>query len=116
MHQTPPAKREPTPDQQILALIRTFPCLSNRSHAWLTRTTEFDPEHFHSLFAHACTVEALCARFVLNVWNPHYARAKGWNFDFLTFMIVADPLSLAALLNWMRNPSYPHALGSEQLR
>jgi hypothetical protein len=103
-----PPKRDLTPDQQIFVLILTFPCLANRAQPWLNRATEFDPEHFHSLFARASTLESLCSRFVLNVWNTHYARAKGWNFDLYAFMTCADAPSRAALLHWLRHPDPPY--------
>ena len=100
----PAPKREPTPDQHIFHLIRSFPCLAKRARPWLDRATEFDPDHFHSQFARASSSEALSALFILNVWNDGYARTKGWSFDLRAFMSNADDGSRAAFLAWMKNP------------
>lgn len=43
----PAPKREPTPDQIIFTLVRSFPCLAIKVRRWLERTHEFDPDEFY---------------------------------------------------------------------
>lgn len=100
----PAPKREPAPDRIILGLIRTFPCLTPRAQEWLDRTTQFDPDEFHALFARASSCELLGALFILNVWNRNHAEAKDWHFDFVAFIHCADLANYQALLNWMAKP------------
>lgn len=108
MNSTIPApKREPTPDQIIFALIRSFPCLAIKVRRWLDRTSEFDPDEFHQLFERASSGEVHCALFVLNVWSHSYAVSKGWRFDLIAFLQCADGPNCKALLDWMVKPLFP---------
>lgn len=103
----PARQKAPTPDEYILALIRSFPCLAIKVRRWIDRTTEFDPDEFHQLFECASTGEVLCALFILNVWNPGYAARKGWKFDLIDFIGCADDGNRRALLNWIAHPYWP---------
>jgi hypothetical protein len=101
----PPQFIAPTPTLLILTLARTFPCLFSKLAGY--NPTEFDPDAFHSMIAPWSHGERLCALFVLNVWNPGDARMKGWHFDFIEFMSVADYDNRKALLEWMDYPLWP---------
>jgi hypothetical protein len=103
----PAPKREPTPDQMIFALIRSFPCLAIKVGRWLDRENEFDPDQFYQFFERASSGEVLCALFILNVWSRSYAESKGWRFDLFAFMNCADGGNRDALLNWMNHPIWP---------
>ena len=102
-----PPLREPTPDQIIFTLIRSFPCLAIKARHWLGHASSFDPDEFYQLFARASSGEILCALFILNVWSHSYADTKGWKFDLFAFMNCADGGNRKALINWMANPCWP---------
>lgn len=93
------------PTQKIMGLIRTIPCLSKRYKGW--NPEEFDPEAFYSLTIGMSHGEKLCALFILNVWNPSYARQRGWEFDVVEFAGTADAESRSAFLLWMADPVWP---------
>jgi hypothetical protein len=103
----PAPRREPTPDQMIFALIRTFPCLVRKVSHWLDRARKFDPDEFHGLFERASSGEVYTALFILNVWSSGYADTKGWRFDLMAFMSCADSENRKALLDWMNHPHWP---------
>ena len=94
-----------TPTEKILAIIRSFPCLRGRFGQW--RPKEFKPDEFWKGTAGMSHGELLCAQFILNVWNSHYAQAKGWTFDVIEFASVLDYENRLALLQWMANPIWP---------
>ncbi len=97
-------ENEGTPDDRILDLIKSFPCLQLRTRRWIGRTTRFDPDEFYQLFERASSSERLGALFVLNVWSHSYADLKGWTFDLFAFVNCADDGNRKALLNWIENP------------
>lgn len=99
--------REPTPDQIIFTLIRSFPCLARKVCQRLDRATGFDPDKFYRLFECSSSGEMLCALFILNVWSSSYAESKGWRFDLMAFMSTADDGNRKALLNWIAHPCWP---------
>jgi hypothetical protein len=103
----PATKREPSPDQIIFALIRSFPCLAIKVRRWLDKVTEFDPDEFHQLFERASSGEVHCALFILNVWSHSYAVSKGWRFDLVAFVNCADGGNRQALLDWIARPYWP---------
>jgi hypothetical protein len=107
MNPSLPDKREPTPDQIIFTLIKSFPCLAIKVRQWLARATEFDPDEFYLLFERASSGEVHCALFILNVWSHGYAVSKGWRFDLVAFMNCADGGNRQALLDWIANPRWP---------
>jgi hypothetical protein len=103
----PAPKREPSPDQIIFTLIRSFPCLVSKVRSWLERTHEFDPDEFYQLFERASTGEVHCALFILSVWSHGYAVTKGRRFDLIAFMQCADGPNRKALLDWIAKPWWP---------
>lgn len=102
-----------TPTEFILGLISQFPCLESkiRTEACLDRSSQdgggFDPDRFMRQLAGASDGERLCALFVVNVWNPPYAKSKKWNFDLFNFIGTADVRNKQPVLKWMANPYWP---------
>ena len=64
---------------QITQLIRSFPCLRSKLPNYAPEP--FDPDAFHELIGPWSHGERLCALFILNVWNPLYAKVQGWQFN-----------------------------------
>lgn len=50
------------------------------------------------------TGERHAACFVACVWNPGYAREKGWKFDALEVLGSWDARNRQAFLNWAQTP------------
>lgn len=94
-----------TPSQYIFALINEFPCLVSKMRGW--RDAEFDPDKFYAFTRGWSHGEKLCALFVLNVWNPGYAKQKKWKFDLFDFIGTVDAGNVAPVLEWMQNPYWP---------
>ena len=90
----------------IVELIKSFPCLRIKVGSdW--RPYEFEPDLFYENADCWSGGERLCVLFVLNVWNPGYAKHKGWTFNLFDFIGTADPGNRAALLKWCENPIWP---------
>ncbi len=97
--------RRQTPTQYILALARSFPSLEPKLRFW--NPAVFDADDFYVSSRPWSNGERSLAHFVLTVWNPGYARQKGWTFDLVD---VADSLGAedrAALFQWVMRPVYP---------
>ncbi len=95
-----------TPSDQIMILLMSFPCLRNKLSA-AKFGDKFDPDLLHSQIGKWSHGEQLCALFCLNVWNPGYAKTKGWTFDLVEFIGLADKGNVQALVNWMQHPIWP---------
>ncbi len=101
------------PTNYILALTQSFPCLKRKVNikACLEKSVHpepsFDPDKFMAQLDCASDGELLCALFVVNVWNPGYAKQKGWVFNFFDFMGTADAGNREAFLAWAQNPVWP---------
>ena len=97
----------------ILELIDSFPCLRMivRPQDCLTKAhhekPSFDPDKFLALMDCASSGQRLCAKFVVNVWNPTYAKMQGWDFDLFDFVGTADRENKMPVLDWMQNPRWP---------
>jgi hypothetical protein len=99
--------RRSSPEAHIWDLILSFPCLRGKfggQPAWGGR---FDPDKLHETSGPWSHGERLCVLFVLNVWNPGDARAKGWEFEFFDFAGIADHENKEVILNWLINPVWP---------
>lgn len=94
-----------TPTEKILDLLRRFPCLNKIFKHWNPK--EFDPDEFYGFIGGMSHGEKLCARFILNVWNPSYARQQGWDFDVMEFAVIADEDAKAAFMDWLIQPLWP---------
>lgn len=114
-----------TPTNYILSLIRSFPCLRHKvtintcttqedtthckDDGQTARLTElqFDADRFMRCFDTASKGERLCALFIVNVWNPAYAKNSGWSFDVIAFFGTADSQNRKAFLDWAQSPCFP---------
>lgn len=94
-----------TPTEKILNLLRTFRCLEKSFNSW--RPKVFDPEEFYTLADGLPRGEKLCALFLLTVWNPSYARERGWEFNVMEFANAADDDAKAAFTVWLIQPVWP---------
>ena len=93
------------PTDKILKLARSFPCLERKLCGW--NPAEFDPDRFYRMMSGWSHGEQCCAMFVLNVWCPSDAKAKGWTFDLMEFADVADSEHRMPLMQWLANPEWP---------
>ena len=98
-------KMKPSPTQYILALARTFPCLEAKLRFW--HPANFDADDFHKMIGGWSTSERHAAYFVLTVWNPGYARDRGWTFDAVEAVSSLDVINRRPILEWMARPYYP---------
>ena len=90
----------------IVELIKSFPCLRKKLGSnWAPY--EFEPHLFRNMMDCWSHGEWMCGMFVLNVWNPGYAKAQNWSFDIFEFLGTADPGNRKALLDWCGNPIWP---------
>ena len=94
-----------TATQTILALARTFPCLEVKLRHY--NPEQFDADEFHAMIGPWSSGERLCALFILNVWNPGYAKSQRWTFNLFDFVGTADPDNRQALLDWIQTPIWP---------
>lgn len=95
----------PTPTELILALAASFPCLVDKIAHYHPK--EFEADEFHKLIGPWSSGEKLCALFILNVWNPGYAKSKGWKFDLFDFAAGCDFENKEALIRWLEHPLWP---------
>jgi hypothetical protein len=93
------------PTEYIFQLIAEFPCLSKKMGTW--RPVEFDADLFYAMLTGASHGEILCGLFVLNVWNPGYAAAKGWVFDITDFAGTATFDNRVVVMKWLADPVWP---------
>jgi hypothetical protein len=120
-----------TATKQLLFLATTLPCLArkmnvsivavegeqpqllnyHRNVPWLEESyglLEFNPDKFHRCIGPWSTGEIYCALFLLNVWNPSYARDKRWRFDLFNFVgTCGGGEEVDAVIAWMKNPIWP---------
>jgi len=47
------------------------------------------------------------AVWLLNVWNPSYAKSKKWNFDLFAALANLDSGNRQAICDWLKNPIWP---------
>lgn len=68
---------------------------------------QFQPEIFARVLKVCSDGERHCVLWLLNVWNPSFAKLKGWNFDMFDAMGVLDGENRMGICEWMVNPRYP---------
>jgi hypothetical protein len=94
-----------TPTEFILGLARSFPCLETKLRGWNPKI--FDADAFHYRTRGWSSSERQSAHFVLTVWNPSYARQRGWTFDLVDAVSLLDSANRTPLLAWIARPYYP---------
>lgn len=67
----------------------------------------FDPDKFARVLRVCSDGERHCVLWLLNVWNPSYAKGKGWNFDLMAAMNSLDSDSRFGIANWIASPRWP---------
>ncbi|HEY4415937.1 MAG TPA: hypothetical protein VGO57_09615 [Verrucomicrobiae bacterium] len=67
----------------------------------------FDPDLFHEQIGVWSSGERLGALFLLNVWNPGYARDKGWFFNIMDAAGTFDPDNMGGIIEWLQHPIFP---------
>lgn len=84
------------------------------ARSWLTphpvRRTEytFDADLFAQKLNTGCSDgQRFMILFILNVWNPAYARRQGWQFDLFTALNTLDEQNRVAIAQWMEHPVWP---------
>jgi hypothetical protein len=45
--------------------------------------------------------------WILNVWNPGYAKSKGWDFDLFDALCSLDSQNREAIASWSCDPIWP---------
>jgi hypothetical protein len=89
----------------VLKIARSFPALERKLSNW--NPPQFDPDALYNKISGWSHGEKLCAMFVLVIWDPAGAKAKGWEFDFADFADAADSANREALIRWLANPTWP---------
>lgn len=87
----------------IIALAASFPCLEDK----VAGMTSFDADEWMERSGPWSSGEKRCALFIVNVWNPGYAKSQGWDFNLFDFAGGVDIDNRAALLAWMIDPVWP---------
>lgn len=87
----------------ILALAASFPCLEHK----VVGMTKFDADEWMKRSGPWSSGEKRCALFIVNVWNPGYAKSEGWHFDLFDFIGGVDTDNRKALLMWCIDPVWP---------
>lgn len=90
----------------ICNLIHTIPVLSRKlGPNWFTK--DFDSDNFYAMIGVWSSGEKLAAMFILNVWNPGYAKGKGWHFNLFDAVGTLDHSNIKPMIDWMLNPIWP---------
>lgn len=69
--------------------------------------TTFDPDKFAAKLGVLSSGERHAALWLLNVWNPTYAKSKGWNFDLFAAFSSLDGENIVGIADWIINPVWP---------
>lgn len=85
----------------------------NIQRHWLVReyadghTYRFDPDNFFKITKACSDGEAHMILWLLNVWNPHYAKSKRRNFDLFQALNTLDSGNRQCIADWLQNPIWP---------
>ena len=74
-----------------------------------TRKNElsFDPDIFAKRLTKVSDGERHMILFILNVWNPHYAPDKGWQFDLFKALGTLDSQNAESVARFIERPIWP---------
>jgi hypothetical protein len=67
----------------------------------------FDPDKFAKRLDVVSTGERHAMLWLLNVWNPTYAKSKGWTFDLFAALSSLDSENSFGIAEWVANPRWP---------
>jgi hypothetical protein len=68
---------------------------------------QFDPDEYAKELDCCSTYTRHMRLFILNVWNPGYAKSMGWHFNLFDAIGGLDGDNLAALAKFIRHPIWP---------
>jgi hypothetical protein len=95
----------------IRHLIEQFPCLRSKLEfggaRWWDARGEFAVVKFMRDAGPWSSGEKQAARFIVTVWNPIYAKRRGWTFDLVHACSVLDEDNRHAVIVWMQHPRWP---------
>ena len=78
------------------------------SHPRDSQELSFDPDKFAAQWLGNCsTYSNHMVLWILNVWNPSYAKSKGWTFDLFAALRGLDDGNTKALTWWMERNIWP---------
>jgi hypothetical protein len=105
------ARDTPPPSSLTEVKIELFP----QPRPWLlvngkgTQFEElaFEPDIFAKRLRTASSGERHAILFLLNVWNPGYAKSKRWNFNLFDAMGTLDTANIEPITEWMLRPVWP---------
>ncbi|MGC3958137.1 MAG: hypothetical protein QM813_09425 [Verrucomicrobiota bacterium] len=95
-----------------LNLNQTGDALSyDRNAPWLVKygsdELSFDSNKFADNLGVWSSGERYAALFLLNVWNPGYAKSQGWDFNLFDCVGTLDTANLRGIVAWMERPVWP---------
>ena len=67
----------------------------------------FDPVIFSRVLKVCSDGERHCVLWLLNVWNPSFAKLKGWNYDMFAALPSLDSENRLGIAEWLVNPRFP---------
>ena len=67
----------------------------------------FNPEGFAQSLGVVSSGERHMMLWLLNVWNPTYAKSNGWQFDLFEAMHCLDSSNMSAITQWISSPVFP---------
>jgi hypothetical protein len=88
-----------------------------RERPWLTQHPRksgdgrvqltFDPDRFAGQLGVCSSGTRHMILFILNVWNPGYAKSKGWDFNLFDALNSLDEGNRQAIAWWLHRPLWP---------
>ena len=76
-------------------------------HPIRTNEASFDPDLFRKYARSFSDGETFMVMWILNVWNPSYAKSKKWNFDLFSALGTLDDGNRKAICDWLAHPIWP---------
>lgn len=76
-------------------------------HELRSNELTFDPDKFAEKLGKCSSGEHHCILFILNVWNPGYAKHQGWQFDLFKAFDSLDYENLEGMAQFLKRPIWP---------
>ena len=90
-------------NDKILPIVRPW----LQPHPVRTNEFSFDPDLFKKYTRSLSDGETFMVLWILNVWNPSYARSKKWNFNLFDALGTLDNGNRLAICDWLKQPIWP---------
>ncbi len=93
----------------VVSKIKIVTCVRPWLKAHILRPNDlsFDPDAFFKLTRSCSEGERHMVLWLLNVWNPSYAKNKKWHFDLFDALGGLDSENRSAIVVWLNNPQWP---------